>query len=119
MSTKTKIYISGAISNLNYDEAFNKFQDAENWFLNYGFFVINPMKLPHQHDKSWESYMKEDLKFLMDCDSIAFLDNYYMSRGAMIELKLAKELKLKTFYRRQVKYEHSEEIITSWYQDKY
>jgi hypothetical protein len=39
--------------------------------------------------------MKEDIKFLLDCDFIFMLDNWQESRGAIIELNLAMNLKIK------------------------
>jgi len=35
---------------------------------------------------------------LMSCDAIFMLSNHYQSKGAMIELALAKELGMKVFW---------------------
>ena len=90
---KKKIYISGKITGIPESEAFKEFEDAENK-LKDEYEVINPMKLKHDHDKTWESYMKEDLKALLDCDGIYMLDNYIESLGAQIEYNLAADLGL-------------------------
>ena len=86
------MYISGKISGLEEKEAFDLFEAAEKDLKEMGWNVINPMKLPHKHDKTWESYMREDLKALMDCDAIRMLPNWRDSKGAIIEFKLAIDL---------------------------
>jgi len=92
----SKIYISGKITGIeNFAELF---QDAENYLLSKGYEVVNPVKLNHDHDKTWESYMKEDLKALLDCDEIYLLENHYKSKGAIIEKAIAIELGIKTTY---------------------
>lgn len=93
-----KIYISGKITGLPYEEAFKMFEDAEHKLQAQLFEVINPMKLEHNHDKSWESYMKEDLKTMLDCDSVYLLKNYKESLGAMIEYDLALILNLNIIF---------------------
>lgn len=90
-----KIYISGKITGLEHQVAYKIFEDAENNLkskLNCE--VINPMKLEHNHDQSWENFMKQDLKELLDCDYIFLLDNWKFSKGARLELLLADELKI-------------------------
>jgi len=89
-----KIYISGPITGLNYEEAFQNFEKAENYFLSNSMEVINPMKLKHNHDLSWESYMRVDLKAMLDCDAIALIDNWEQSKGAQVEYRLANDLNM-------------------------
>jgi hypothetical protein len=78
------VYISGRISGME-KKAFELFEAAELALIEKGFRVINPMKLPHQHDLTWESYMKEDIAALCQCDYIYFISNWMESRGAQIE----------------------------------
>lgn len=92
-----KIYISGKITGIE-DEAYKLFEIAENKLKLDGYEVVNPMKLPHNHDKSWEAYMKECIVALMSCDTIYMLSNYYRSKGAFLEIALAKELRIKVIY---------------------
>jgi hypothetical protein len=89
-----KIYLSGKITGLPYEEALKKFSLAENIAKTMALEVINPMTIEHNHDLSWESYMKQDLKALLDCDSIYMLNNWTDSKGAIIEHKLASDLNL-------------------------
>jgi hypothetical protein len=90
---KLKCYISGKITGIdNYEKLFS---DAENYLLSKGYDVVNPVKLNHDHDKSWESYMRVDLKALLDCDAIYMLKNFHSSKGAIIEKNLAYQLGIK------------------------
>lgn len=94
---RNKIYLSGKISGLPICEAIKNFESAENQLKGLAT-IVNPMRLKHDHDKSWGSYMKEDIKALMDCDAIAMLPNYEESKGALIELNLAKSLGFEIIY---------------------
>lgn len=96
--SKMKVYISGSITGLDEEYVKSLFEFAENWWKELGHEPVNPMKIEHNHDCSWESYMKEDLKALLDCDHIFMLDNWWLSRGARIEHDLAKELGIKIIY---------------------
>lgn len=94
---RKRIYISGKISGLSFKEAFAKFDEAKDYFLKLDYDVVNPMTLSHEHDLSWESYMREDIKAMMDCDGIALLENYKDSKGALVEKQLAIELNFMVF----------------------
>ena len=93
----TKIYISGKISGIE-NEAPELFAKAEKELQAKGFETVNPMTLNHQHNKSWHSYMKEDVKALCECDVIYMLPNWTDSKGAIIEHTIAMYLGLKVQY---------------------
>lgn len=98
-----KVYISGKISGLTTEEAEKNFERAENYltritFASTNLTLINPMKLEHNHDKSWEEFMREDIGALLKCDAIYLLKNWGDSRGARIERAIALELGLKIMY---------------------
>jgi hypothetical protein len=96
MDRGMKVYICGKITGLPLGEAFERFQQAENLFPANEFIVVNPMKLPHNHDKSWESYMKECIHHLLECTHIYCIpDELEESKGAAIEMYLAEKLKIK------------------------
>lgn len=87
----TTVYISGKITgmpNLNK----HKFDAAEKHLTMYGYDAINPHKLPDNHDKSWESYMRECTKALSNVDMVVVLDCWKHSRGAVREVMMAKFL---------------------------
>ena len=91
-----KIYISGAISHNS--NALQDFNFAEHYLMSLGHEVVNPMKLVHDHDKSWENYMRTDIRELMLCDAVYVLVGWRKSRGAKIEVFLAEHLKMQMMY---------------------
>lgn len=98
-----KIYISGKITGLSEKAAKNKFAEAETQLKGMypGCEIINPMEINHDHDGSWINYMKQDIKALMDCDSIFMLTNWQESKGAIVEYTLAKGLGYKIIHQAQ------------------
>lgn len=91
------VYISGSITNIpDYDQYF---QAAENLLLKEGHVPVNPTKIsPYDVNKTWEDYMRDDIKALMDCDAIYHLRNWKGSKGARIEHELALILKMEIMY---------------------
>jgi nucleoside 2-deoxyribosyltransferase len=102
---KNKVYISGRISGMLFTDAYQKFQLAEQKLSELGYEVVNPMTIEHDHDKTWEAYMKNDIKAMCDCDTIFMLDNWRESRGATIELNLAIQLGLSVLH--ETSFQHS------------
>jgi len=87
-----KIYLSGKITGKE-KEAHELFEKVEGELLKEDFEVIDPMKLNHNHDKSWESYMKECIKYLVDCDVALLVGNDWNdSRGVELEVYIARSL---------------------------
>jgi nucleoside 2-deoxyribosyltransferase len=97
-----KIYISGKITGLDEEIANDLFKAVETKLIQLGHEAINPMTLLHEHDETWESFMKVDLKAMMDCDAIIMLDNWTKSKGAKIELDLALKLGLKPMFENDI-----------------
>lgn len=59
--------------------------------------IVNPLELPHVHDKTWRSYMNECIAELVKCDAILMLDGWVNSKGAVIEHKIASLFDLKIY----------------------
>jgi hypothetical protein len=95
---KCKIYIAGRIGGLTEDVYIPKFKDAELLLIKAGYEPINPVELPHLHNRSWKSYMIEDLNALKECGNIYMLDNWELSRGAKIEHWFAKRYNKNVIY---------------------
>lgn len=96
------IYISGAITgNENY---IDDFLEAEKFLLKNGFSVFNPATYILNHKdfpilkNNWDLCMKEDLKFLLECDSIYLLKGWQNSRGCLLEKHIAMQLNYKMYY---------------------
>ena len=91
---KPRIYISGPITGRpnNNKEAFT---NAKELLLSHGFEVVNPHDLEtlKPHDQmSWNDYMRNDIKALMDCNLVAVLEDWHESTGARLEVELAHRL---------------------------
>jgi hypothetical protein len=87
-----KVYLSGKITGTDLAETRAKFAKAKAELMNAGFEVVNPMALPHDHDKSWNSYMRECIKALMDCDALYLIEGVPNSKGLQLELHIAFRL---------------------------
>lgn len=87
-----KIYISGQITGLLYDQVEKDFNDAKQGLLEQGFKVVSPLDNGLTKDHSWTDHMRADIKLMLDCDAIYMLKGYQDSKGAMIEYNLAKAL---------------------------
>lgn len=89
---KVKWYISGAVSN---DPDYRmKFLYAEYQLKSRGFKVLNPVK--HEKDgKAWDYYLRKDIRKLTKCGGIILLVDWFESRGAQLELKVASGLGMK------------------------
>ncbi len=98
-----KTYISGKITGLTEAEARSNFKRAENYLHKLGHKTVNPMTIVHNHDKSWENFMREDLKAMFDCDTIFMLQGWRKSKGARIEYELARHLKMKIIIEKLIK----------------
>jgi hypothetical protein len=102
---KQKCYIAGKIGGLPEEEYTAKFNKAKEEVAAIGFEPVSPLDLPHKHDKSWESYMKEDLIVMLQCQAIYLLDNWTTSPGATYEANIAKLVKIKILYQYNPKME--------------
>lgn len=104
-----KVYLSGPMTgknNLNFEE----FDKYEKKFKNLNFEVINPHNLFTKQEVdnitkkldnkeiSFEEhhgyFMRKDIKEMMDCDFIAVLDGWEKSKGANIEVYIARNINM-------------------------
>lgn len=95
----SKVYISGKVSGLPFEEVYKKFDEAEQKLISQGFETVNPVKLVEQNDSyTWEDYMEKDIALLLRCNGIYMLSDWWYSRGAKVEHTIAIEMGLKMFY---------------------
>lgn len=85
------IYISGPMTG-HPDLNFPLFNDVALALRMGGWDVINPAELCADKNSAWSDCMRRDIEALMDCDSIVMLPGYEHSRGATLELHIAREL---------------------------
>jgi hypothetical protein len=86
-----RIYISGPVTGIP-NENRPAFTAAELQLRGAAFAVVNPLTLPHRHDKTWASYMRECIPAMLSCESVALLPGWQLSRGAIVERDLAVTL---------------------------
>ncbi len=104
-----RVYISGPITGLQ-NENISEFKKYEDKFKNLNFEVVNPhslftkdeideinRKLEYK-EITFEEYhsffMRRDVKEMMDCDIIAVLNGWEKSKGANIEVYIARNLNI-------------------------
>ena len=77
---------------------FNRFHAAEKLLFGYGYDVVNPATLDNgSTDKPLEYYMRlarRALRAMLECDMLYALAGSQHSRGAMIEIDLARKLNI-------------------------
>ncbi len=92
------IYISGPITGLP-DGNRKSFMDAQFDLESAGFRVINPITicsmLPEGTD--WATYMRHDIRAMMDADAVLLLPGWQSSRGAGLEEMICVALGIPTF----------------------
>jgi hypothetical protein len=101
-------YVSGQISGLAHEEFVANFARGFALLERQGMSPFNPLTvvacpgkdcqapnddLNGEYLHTWQCYMKYDIQALIiECDSIAMLPNWNESRGAKLELHIAREL---------------------------
>lgn len=87
-----RIYISGPISGIpNYNR--EAFEQAESRLSYLGYVPVSPFRLGvTSRHKSWQDYMREDIKALMDVDCVLALPGYEQSKGATEEIRIARTI---------------------------
>ena len=84
-----KVYISGQISGLEYEEARARFDKAEDFLKGLGVDTVNPMDNGLPEESTWIQHLCKDLELLHDCSHIYMIDGWQLSRGACIEYDFA------------------------------
>lgn len=96
--TKPKVYIAGPMTGLP-EFNYPAFYAADDKFRVAGWDVFNPAR----HDASWVTedmdadwvraqYMRQDILDVMEADAIALLPGWEASKGAAVELAVARIL---------------------------
>lgn len=93
-----KIYISGRISGLPYEEVLAKFAKAEKYLTDLGYEVVNPLRNGLSKESNWQDHMVADIALLFQCEAIFLLSDWLDSKGAMIEKNIAQITDLKIYY---------------------
>lgn len=92
-----KIYISGPMSGYA-DHNFPAFYDAERKLQSLGFETLTPAGFKQSNPESWVSCMKLDIVELMKADAVLALPGYERSKGAKIEIGIARDLEMPVYF---------------------
>jgi len=85
-----RLYLSGKITgNENYKE---DFAAARAKLENAGYDVCDPTTFDFPEDVPWANAMKYDIREMLHCDGVALLPSWEESKGACLEVRLAKDL---------------------------
>ncbi len=95
--TIPRTYLAGPMT--GYEEHnFPAFEKLAAHLRQHGHIVVSPRELEAMETgprKSWEYYLKRDLKELLTCDHIAVMPNWHRSRGASLEVYVGWRLGFK------------------------
>jgi hypothetical protein len=84
-----KCCIAGKIGDLPEEVYKANFEQAKEEVAALGYEPISPVDLPHEHNRTWSDYMREDLIEMLKCDYVYALRNWRQSPGATIEINTA------------------------------
>lgn len=85
-----KVYISGQITGLPYEEVIAKFKQAEEILHAQGYKTVNPLNNGIPPHASWEIHIAMDIILLIGCKHIYMLPDWIYSKGATLEKKIAE-----------------------------
>jgi hypothetical protein len=89
----TRIYLAGPMSGLT-DFNYPAFNEAAASLRALGFDVENPAENAAPTCGSWAGYMRLSIVQMLACDCVVFLPGWEDSKGAQIEMSLAKEISM-------------------------
>lgn len=81
-----KVYLSGSIT--KEPDYLVAFEVWEKCLKQCGYEVVNPTSLPEE--EQYEDYMKRDIRLLLACDAIFYVNDTTTSKGAFVEGLVAK-----------------------------
>ena len=91
-----KVYISGPMTGYP-DFNYPAFVEAATYWRSRGYVVVSPAEINPDTGGEWADYLRSDLRALLECDVIAMLRGWEGSRGANLELYVARALGLEVW----------------------
>jgi hypothetical protein len=103
-ANKVKVYLSGPMSGLP-DSNYPAFHKAAAALRAKGYEVLSPAEYKPAHgaqtqgatrpqDTPWHAWLKRGLRLMLKSDAVFVLDGWEQSRGASLEVSIAKELQM-------------------------
>jgi hypothetical protein len=96
LKSKLSVYLSGPMSGIE-NHNFPAFNAEAIRLRSCGYTVVNPAEINPLGTKTWEECLREDIKALASCDSVAMLPGWEHSTGAHLEMHIAHRLKMQIF----------------------
>lgn len=87
------LYLSGPMAGRPLHN-FPAFETARLALRECGYRITCPAELGVVDGWNWADYLRRDLRVLLDCAAVAVLDGWRHSRGARLEVHVARELGL-------------------------
>lgn len=81
-------YIAGPMKGFP-DKNYPAFEKVTQKLRNEGIEVLSPHEVGPKHGETYEWYIREDLKLLLQCDNIVMLPGWKNSKGAVLEHSVA------------------------------
>lgn len=90
---RIRVYIAGPMTGMP-GFNFSAFKAAADQLRAHGYHAVSPHEGAHNNDltQTWDYYLREDIKLLVDCDGVALLPGWGKSKGARLEQYIAKKL---------------------------
>jgi hypothetical protein len=92
-NSATRIYLSGPMTGLP-DYNYPAFNAEAARLRALGYTVENPAENPLPADAPWHMCMRDAIRQMLTCDTVAFLPGWQVSRGANVEIELAGHLRM-------------------------
>ena len=90
--SSTILYLSGPMSGMP-DDNYPAFHAAAKQLREAGYLVVSPAESTIPRGSPWLSFMRKDISDMVTtCDAVATLPGHENSRGATVEIALAKGL---------------------------
>ncbi len=91
-----KVYIIGAVTGLPREAVVAKFDKAAATLKSAGMIPVNPVEFVAE-DTNWHDAMRQCIKAMLTCDAVMILDDWMESKGAMLEVAIARNLDMQQF----------------------
>lgn len=86
-----RIYLSGPMTGLP-NHNFEAFNAAADRLRSQGYHVSNPAENGVNKEWAWADYLRQDIEQMLHCDGVALLKGWESSKGAKLEVYIARQL---------------------------
>lgn len=91
-----KVYIIGAVSGLEREAVVAKFEKAAQALKSAGMVPVNPVEVVPE-TSTWNDAMRQCIAALVTCDAVVILPDWNNSKGAYLEVMIARNLDMPQF----------------------